>query len=57
MLDVSYFGHDATLRARVRGSDAVVIARVPAGGVPTPGSTVCLRVSGAVLAFPQVAER
>jgi iron(III) transport system ATP-binding protein len=53
VLDVSYFGHDATVRARIEGSDAVVIARVPAGGVPDPGSTVCLRVSGAVLAFPQ----
>jgi iron(III) transport system ATP-binding protein len=53
VLDVSYFGHDATLRARVRGSDTVVIARVPAGGVPTPGTPVCLRVSGDVQAFPQ----
>ena len=57
VLDVSYFGHDATVRARVEGSDAVVIARVPAGGVPEPGSTVCLRVSGSVLAFPQGSER
>jgi iron(III) transport system ATP-binding protein len=53
VLDVSYFGHDATLRARVHGSDTVVIARVPAGGVPTPGAAVCLRVSGEVLAFPR----
>jgi hypothetical protein len=50
---VSYFGHDATLRARVQGSDTVVIARVHAGGVPTSGSTVCLRVSGDVLAVPR----
>jgi iron(III) transport system ATP-binding protein len=57
VLDVSYFGHDATLRARVPGSAAVVIARVPAGGVPTPGTTVSLRVSGAVVAFPQGVER
>ena len=34
-----------------------MIARVPAGGVPTPGTTVCLRVSGEVLAFPQGVER
>ena len=52
VLDVSYFGHDATLRARVCGGETVVIARVPAGGVPAPGSVVCLRVSGDVLAFP-----
>ena len=57
VLDVSYFGHDATVRARVPGGEAVVIARVPAGGVPTPGTTVCLRVSGEVLAFPQGVER
>ena len=52
VVDVSYFGHDATLRARVCGGETVVIARVPAGGVPAPGSVVCLRVSGDVLAFP-----
>jgi iron(III) transport system ATP-binding protein len=57
VLDVSYFGHDATVRARVEGRETVVIARVPAGGVPTPGTTVCLRVSGAVLAFPQGSAR
>jgi iron(III) transport system ATP-binding protein len=52
VVDVSYFGHDATLRARVRDSGVAVIARVPAGGVPAAGSVVCLRVSGEVLAFP-----
>ena len=51
VLDVSYFGHDATLRARVRHRDTVVIARVPAGEVPESGTAVCLRVSGGVLAF------
>ena len=54
VLDVSYFGHDATLRARVRDRDTVVIARVPAGGVPTPGTSVCLRVAGDVQAFPRL---
>jgi iron(III) transport system ATP-binding protein len=57
VLDVSYFGHDATLRARVRDRDTVVIARVWAGGVPTPGSTVCLRISGDVQAFPRTDVR
>jgi iron(III) transport system ATP-binding protein len=52
VLDVSYFGHDATLRARIHDRDTVVISRVPAGGVPAPGTSVCLRVSGEVLAFP-----
>jgi iron(III) transport system ATP-binding protein len=53
VLDVSYFGHDATLRVRVRGRDTVVISRVPAGSVPEIGASVCLRVSGEVLAFPR----
>ncbi len=57
VLDVSYFGHDATLRARIRGRDTVVVSRVPAGGVPSPGSTVCLGVSGEVLAFPSEEAR
>ena len=53
VVEVSYFGHDATLRVRVRNSESVVIARVPAGSVPAPGTPVCLRVSGDVLAFPR----
>ena len=57
VVDVSYFGHDATVRARVRDADAVVIARVPAGSVPAPGSPVCLRVSGDVLAFSREEAR
>ena len=57
VVDVSYFGHDATLRVRVRDSDSVVIARVPAGSVPAPGTPVCLRVSGDVLAFPRSEAR
>ena len=57
VLDVSYFGHDATVRARVGNSDCVVVARVPAGGVPAPGTTVCLRVTGPVLAFPDPEAR
>ncbi len=57
VLDVSYFGHDATVRARVRDRDTVVIARVPAGGVPVPGTAVCLSVSGDVQAFPRAVER
>ncbi len=57
VLEVSYFGHDATVRAQIRGSDTVVISRVPAGEVPSPGAAVCLRVTGAVLAFPTEAAR
>ena len=34
-----------------------MIARVPAGGVPAPGTVVCLRVSGDVLAFSRPGRR
>jgi iron(III) transport system ATP-binding protein len=57
VLEVSYFGHDATVRARVCDSDTIVIARVTAGGVPTTGAVVSLRVSGEVLAFPSEEAR
>jgi iron(III) transport system ATP-binding protein len=55
VLEVSFFGHDATVRARVVGGDDLVevTARVPAAGVPEPGAGIGLRVLGAVLAFPQ----
>ena len=52
IVGVSFFGHDATVQARVAGSDLVVTARTPAGGVPTTGQQVTLRVVGTVLAFP-----
>ncbi|TIC80431.1 ABC transporter ATP-binding protein [Nocardioides sp. GY 10113] len=55
VLEVSFFGHDATVRVRVlNGADAVeVTARVAADEVPAPGSRIGLRVIGDVLAFPQ----
>ncbi|HRI98906.1 MAG TPA: ABC transporter ATP-binding protein, partial [Nocardioides sp.] len=53
VLEVSFFGHDATVRARVSGRDDVVevTARVPANGVPEPGTQIGIRVAGEVLAF------
>ena len=53
VVEVSFFGHDATLRARVAaGGDAVELtARVPAADVPPPGARVGVRVVGEVLAF------
>jgi iron(III) transport system ATP-binding protein len=53
VLAVSFFGHDATVRARVAGEHepVEVIARVPATGVPEPGTEIGLRVVGEVLAF------
>ena len=55
VLEVSFFGHDATVRVRVAGSDDLVelTARVPANGVPQPGTQVGVRVVGEVLAFPE----
>jgi iron(III) transport system ATP-binding protein len=53
VLEVSFFGHDATVRARVAGPDHLVevTARVPASGVPQPGDEIGVRVVGEVLAF------
>ena len=52
VVEVSYFGHDATVRTSVGDRGAVVTARVPADGVPPVGSRVSLSVSGPVIAFP-----
>ena len=53
VLEVSFFGHDATVRARVAGPDELVevTARVPATGVPHTGAEIGVRVIGDVLAF------
>ncbi|MEQ6901488.1 ABC transporter ATP-binding protein [Nocardioides sp. YIM 152588] len=56
--EVSFFGHDATVRVRL-GGDATaagaveVTARVGADDVPEPGSSVGVRLLGEVLAFPR----
>ncbi|TNM36704.1 TOBE domain-containing protein, partial [Nocardioides albidus] len=52
VLDVSFFGHDATIRVRL-GSGEVVTARTPAGSVPQPGEPVRVTVVGDVIAFPR----
>lgn len=52
VVEVSYFGHDATVRTSVGDRGAVVTARVPADVVPPVGSRVLLTVSGSVIAFP-----
>jgi len=52
VLEVSYFGHDATLRARMFGApDVVVMARVPASGVPMAGASIRLALDGEVVSF------
>ena len=51
VLDVSFFGHDATVRARVRGFDGFLTARTLADAVPRAGDRVRLRVVGEALCF------
>ena len=48
--EVSFFGHDATVRTRM-DDGAIVTARVPADVVPPVGDRVCLTVLGSVVAF------
>ncbi|WP_436699125.1 TOBE domain-containing protein [Nocardioides sp. BYT-33-1] len=55
VVDVSFFGHDATIRVRL-GSGEQVTARTPAGSVPLPGDRVQVTVVGDVLAFPGAAS-
>lgn len=50
VVDVSFFGHDATIRVRLESGE-VVTARTPAGSVPQPGDRVQVSVVGDVIAF------
>lgn len=54
--DVSFFGHDATIRVRL-GSGERVTARTAADLIPVAGDRVGLRVVGEVLAFAAEAGR
>ncbi|HYF71476.1 MAG TPA: ABC transporter ATP-binding protein [Nocardioides sp.] len=51
VVDVSFFGHDATVRARILGHAALITARTPADSLPRPGDRVRLVVTGEVLCF------
>jgi len=51
VLDVSFFGHDATIRVRLDSGEELT-ARTPAAAIPRPGDRVVLCVDGHVLAFP-----
>ncbi len=53
VVDVSFFGHDATVRVRVDGHPEILTARTPADSVPQTGDRVLLQVNGEVLAFAQ----
>ncbi|MDQ6527170.1 ABC transporter ATP-binding protein [Nocardioides sp. LHD-245] len=52
VLDVSFFGHDATIRVRLASGEQVT-ARTPADSVPRPGDRVRVVVVGDVIAFPE----
>lgn len=52
VVDISFFGHDATVRVELDSGDHV-IARTPAEAVPLPGQHVWLRVVGDVVAFAE----
>jgi iron(III) transport system ATP-binding protein len=56
VLDVSFFGHDATVRVELASGEPVA-ARTPAGLVPRPGDRVRVQVVGQVVAFPEGFER
>ena len=51
VVDVSFFGHDATVRVQVDGHPEVLTARTPADSVPQAGDRVLVQVSGEVLGF------
>lgn len=51
VLDVSFFGHDATIRVRLESGEHVA-ARTPADSVPLAGDRVRVGVVGHVVTFP-----
>jgi iron(III) transport system ATP-binding protein len=48
--EVSFFGHDATIRVRL-SDDVRVTARVPGTGIPDLGTTVTLEVVGPLVGY------
>ena len=48
--EVSFFGHDATIRVRL-SDDVRVTARVPGTGIPDIGATVALEVVGPLVGY------
>ncbi|WP_148611940.1 ABC transporter ATP-binding protein [Nocardioides rubriscoriae] len=51
VLDVSFFGHDATVRVRVEETGDLLTARTPSGTIPEVGSIARARVVGPAVAF------
>jgi iron(III) transport system ATP-binding protein len=50
--EVSYFGHDASVRLNLLPDGPTVVARVTGAEVPGPGDDVRLTVCGGVPVFP-----
>ena len=50
--DVSYYGHDASVRLELVPAGTEVLARVAGHDRPRPGSLVRLTVAGEALAYP-----
>ena len=51
VVEVSFFGHDASVRLELLPSGTFVVARTAGGGSPEPGSNVHLSVRGSVPVF------
>lgn len=56
VLDVTYYGHDASISLGVAGQDLAILARVSGYEAPRPGSDVGLAVEGAVMAYQCTGE-
>jgi iron(III) transport system ATP-binding protein len=54
--EVTYYGHDATVRLHLEQGGVEVVARVMGTDTPDPGARVRLAVNGAVAAYPQKAS-
>ena len=52
VVDVSYYGHDATVRMRLGPDGPVVVSRFSHVPVPSPGDEIHVAVAGTALAFP-----
>lgn len=50
--DLSYYGHDASVRATVLPDGPEITARIAGEALPVPGATVRLTVTGEALAYP-----
>ncbi|MGA8256546.1 MAG: ABC transporter ATP-binding protein [Nocardioides sp.] len=51
VLEISFFGHDATVRVVLAETGEELVARTPAAAIPARGSRVRVRVVGDVVAF------